>query len=156
MFHKNKKQFIHPLKKVAFLPKYYKYIISLSFIQIQQLSGFTMPRRSTKDKKIQKTIARRRINQLFSLAEQYALSSRLNLANRYVEIARKISMRYLVPMPREYKRRFCKHCYHYLLPHVNSRVRIHRGKLITYCHHCKKYTRIPLKNPQKVTSAILK
>jgi len=103
-------------------------------------------KRTSKDKKIQNTIAKKRINKLFLMAENKALSGNITLANRYVEIARKISMRYLVPMPREYKRRFCKHCYHYLLPHVNSRVRIHRGKLITYCHHCKKYTRIPLKN----------
>jgi len=108
-----------------------------------------MPKRKLKDKKIQKTIARNRINQLFLLAEKYALSGRLNLANRYVDLARKISMRYLVPMPKEFKRRFCKHCYQYLLPHVTCRIRIHRGKLVIYCHNCKKYTRIPTKNTGK-------
>jgi len=108
-----------------------------------------MSKRAVKDKKIQKTIAASRINQLFLLAEKYALLGRLNLANRYVELARKISMRYLVSVPKEFKRRFCKHCYHYLLPHVNCRIRIHRGKLIIYCHNCKKYTRIPLKANRK-------
>jgi len=102
-------------------------------------------KRTSKQKKTQKTIANRRINQLFSLAEQNALTGKLNLANRYVELARKISMRHLVPIPKEYKRRFCKHCYSYLLPDSNSRVRIHRGKLIIYCFNCKKFTRIPLK-----------
>jgi ribonuclease P protein subunit RPR2 len=105
-----------------------------------------MSRGIAKNKKIQKTIASSRINNLFSLAEKYALSGRLNLANRYVDLARKISMRYLVPMPKEFKRRFCKHCYQYLLPHVTCRIRIHRGKLIIYCNNCKRYTRIPLKN----------
>ena len=115
-----------------------------------------MPKKTLKDKKIQKTIALRRIRRLFSLAEQYALSGRLNLSDRYVEIARKISMRYLVPIPREYKRRFCKHCYKYLLPSVSCRFRIHRGKLVIYCHNCKRYTRIPLKNIGKNSSAMLK
>ncbi|MDH7516750.1 MAG: hypothetical protein QHH19_00105 [Candidatus Thermoplasmatota archaeon] len=108
-----------------------------------------MPRRIIKDKKTQKTIARSRINHLFILAEKYALSGRLNLANRYVDLARKISMRYLVPIPKEFKRCFCKHCYQYMLPNVTCRVRIHRGKLITFCNHCKKYTRHLLKNTIK-------
>ena len=108
-----------------------------------------MPKRKLKDKKIQKTIAKNRINKLFLLAEKYALSGRLNLANRYVDLARKISMRYLVPMPKEFKRCFCKHCYQYMLPHVTARMRIHRGKLVIYCHNCKNYTRIPLKNSSK-------
>ena len=114
-----------------------------------------MTRRKT-DKKTQKKIATSRINQLFILAEQNALDGKLNLSNRYVEIARKISMRYLVPIPLEHKRRFCKHCYSYLLPHVNSRIRIHRGKIVIFCNNCKKYTRIPIKNKGKNPSAILK
>lgn len=105
-----------------------------------------MPKkRTSKDKKIQNTIARKRINKLFLMAESKALSGNLSIANRYVELARKLSMRYLVPIPREFKRCFCKHCYQYLLPDLNSRFRVHRGKLVVYCHNCKKYTRIPLK-----------
>lgn len=107
-----------------------------------------MSKRTSKDKKTQKIIAQKRINKLFYLAEQKALSDNLNLANRYVEIARKISMRYLLPMPTEFKRRFCKHCYSYLLPGSNCRIRIHRSKLIIYCDNCKKYTRIPINKPQ--------
>ena len=115
-----------------------------------------MSRKIKIDKKIQKTIAKKRINKLFSMAEQCAFSGKLNLANRYVEIARKISMRYLIPIPREFKSRFCKHCYSYLLPDVTSRVRFHRGKIVIYCNNCQKYTRIPLKNNSKKSSAILK
>lgn len=113
-------------------------------------------KRTLKEKKTQKTIANKRINKLFSMAEQRAISGNLNLADRYVEIARKISMRNLVPIPKEFKRRFCKHCYSYLLPDTNCRVRIHRGKLIIYCHNCKRYTRILLKNTRKKPSARLK
>ena len=116
-----------------------------------------MPRRNTaKDKKNQKTIAKRRIKQLFTLAEQKALTNKMILANRYVELARKISMRHQVSIPKEYKRSYCKHCYSYRLPDVTSRIRINRGKLIIYCFKCKKYTRIPLKNIRKKASATLK
>jgi ribonuclease P protein subunit RPR2 len=115
-----------------------------------------MSRKKALDKKMQKIIAKGRISKLFILAEENALSGELNLSNRYVELARKISMRNLAPIPKKYKRRFCKHCYKYLLPNVTCRVRIHRGKIIVYCHNCRKYTRIPLKKTGEEPSAILK
>jgi len=115
-----------------------------------------MPRKKTLDKNIQKIIAKERIRKLFILAEENAMSSELNLSNRYVELARKISMRNLVPIPKKYKRRFCKHCYRYLLPNVTCRVRIHGGKIVVYCHNCGKYTRIPFKKTGGKPSAILK
>jgi ribonuclease P protein subunit RPR2 len=105
-----------------------------------------MSNRKKRDKAQQKEIAKKRITKLFSLAEKNSLAGKLDLSDRYVEIARKISMRYLVPIPKEYKRRFCKNCYSYLLPHVNSRYRIQNKKLIIYCKNCSKFTRIPLKN----------
>ena len=108
-----------------------------------------MAKGNSKDKQIQKTIAKKRIARLFELAEKNALKGKLNLANRYVNLARKISMRYLVPIPKEYKLRFCKHCYSYLLPNVSCRVRISSGKTIIYCKNCKKYMRIPLKKSEK-------
>ena len=104
-----------------------------------------MSRKNTRNKAMQKTISEKRILNLFNLAEQKALSGNMDLANRYTQVARKISMRQLVKIPNEYKRSFCKHCYQYLLPDVNCRIRIHRRKLIIHCDNCKKYTRIPLK-----------
>jgi ribonuclease P protein subunit RPR2 len=105
-----------------------------------------MAKRKKRDKKIQKIIVNKRINKLFSMAEQRALSGNLILADRYVKIARKLAMRNLVQITREHKRRFCKHCYCYLLPHVTCRIRIHKGKLVVYCYNCEKYIRFPLKN----------
>ena len=104
-----------------------------------------MNRKRGEKKKEQKGIARHRIHYLFCLAEKCALEGKLNLSDRYVALARKISMKYLVPIPTEYIRRFCKHCYCYLLPPLTCRVRIHRAKIITYCIKCKKYSRIPLR-----------
>ena len=94
-----------------------------------------MAKRHPRDKKIQKTIAKNRINKLFSMAEQKALSGNLDLADRYIEIARKISMRNLVPISKDFKHRFCKHCYSYLLPDFNCRIRIHKGRIIIYCKY---------------------
>ena len=94
----------------------------------------------------QKKIASRRINRLFELAEKNALSGEIKLADRYVEIARKISMKNLTPIPIEYKRRFCKKCYQYLLPTKTCRVRIKRGKVIVFCNKCRSYNRIPFRN----------
>ncbi|MCJ7572279.1 MAG: ribonuclease P [Candidatus Thermoplasmatota archaeon] len=102
--------------------------------------------KKTINKKNQKQIALKRIQGLFELASNKATDDNFELADRYTHIARKISMKYLVPIPNEYKRCFCKHCYCYLLPDVNSRFRIKNGKIIIFCKNCKKYTRIPFKN----------
>lgn len=102
-------------------------------------------KRTYKDKKIQSQIALKRINKLFTMAEKKALDGNISIANRYVSIARKLSMKYLVPIPKQFKRCFCKHCYFFLIPYINCRFRVHRSKLIIYCNNCKKYTRIPLK-----------
>jgi ribonuclease P protein subunit RPR2 len=97
------------------------------------------------NKKNQKQIAIKRIHRLFELAYNKATNENFEMANRYVHLACKISMKHLVKIPYEYKRCFCKHCYCYLLPQINSRFRIRKGKIIIFCKNCKKYTRIPIK-----------
>jgi len=115
------------------------------------LHRFCMSQKHVVKKKIYKNIASHRIRYLFSLAEECALQGRLNLSDRYVALARKISMKYLVPIPPEHIRRFCKHCNGYLLPPLTCRVRIHHGMIITYCSKCKKYNRIPLRERSSAT-----
>ncbi len=107
-----------------------------------------------KRKKQYKEIAAKRITLLLHQAEQMAKTGRFTYANRYVELARKLSMRYLVPLPSEYKQQICRHCYHYLLPGRTARTRIHRGHLILYCLHCHQFMRRPLH--QKKTQPIRK
>lgn len=68
-------------------------------------------------------IALERIKILFGRAE-LEFEPHPELSHRYVEIARKISMKVNVPIPREFKRRFCKRCKHYLVPGRNCRVRV--------------------------------
>ena len=103
-----------------------------------------MSRRHINKKKMHKNIAKKRIHNLFKLAEEYAFLDRLDLSDRYVNLARKISMRYLVPIPVKFKRRFCKNCYSYLVPGYNCRVRIRNRRIITYCVNCNKFKRIPI------------
>jgi len=91
---------------------------------------------------IHREIALERIKELFEQAELRFKKSP-ELSDRYVELARKIAMKYKVKMPRELKRRFCKHCYKYLMPGVNSRVRLTEKKVVYYCNFCKKYMRFP-------------
>jgi ribonuclease P protein subunit RPR2 len=66
-------------------------------------------------------------------------------ANLYVHKLRLLAMKYQIRLPKSIKRKFCKHCYAYLVPGVNCRVRTREGKLIYYCMECKNYTRISLK-----------
>jgi len=67
------------------------------------------------------------------------------LANRYVILARKIAMKVKLRIPSNLKRRYCKHCYKFLMPGVNCRVRTQRGKVVYYCLECKKFMRFPYK-----------
>ena len=85
-----------------------------------------------------------KIRTLFSEARiQFPKNS--SLANRYVKLAREISMKFKDKIPRELKRKFCKHCYHYLVPGKNCRVRIYKSRVIYYCFDCKKFMRFVLK-----------
>jgi len=93
------------------------------------------------------SIAKHRIKKLFLEADKI-FSKSPRLANRYVLLARKLAMKFNISLLKSQKRKFCKHCYVYLKPGVNSRVRIHKSRVIIYCEKCKKYTRIPIK-PKK-------
>ncbi|MBW2985938.1 ribonuclease P, partial [Candidatus Woesearchaeota archaeon] len=91
-----------------------------------------------------KQIAKDRIQYLFEQAE-LKFSKNPSLSNRYVTLARKLAMKYKIRMPRELKRKFCKHCYKYLVPGKNCRVRTHNGKVVYSCFNCKKFMRFVCK-----------
>lgn len=87
-------------------------------------------------------IALERVIVLFKQAKE-RFKENSKLSDRYVALARKIAMKYKIRIPRELKRKFCKHCYGYLLPSINCRVRTREGKVVYYCFSCKKYMRFP-------------
>ena len=91
-------------------------------------------------KSSQKELALERIEKLFEEAKK-SFKRYPERSNRYVQLARKIAMKVKVRVPKEYKKKFCKHCYRYLQPGINCRVRVRKGKVIYYCFNCKKYMR---------------
>jgi len=93
-------------------------------------------------------IARDRVKKLFEQADVVFLKDK-KLANRYVGLARKIAMKFNLRMPNGYKRKYCKHCYSYLKPGVNLRVRTKDRKVVYYCLECKKFMRFPLSKGSK-------
>jgi len=98
-----------------------------------------------------KQIAMQRIRTLFSLAKE-VIHEDPKLAQRYVELARKIAMRTRLRLPKEYRRMVCRHCKSFILPGVNCRVRIQPKRephIVITCLNCGKHTRIPLKNRRR-------
>lgn len=94
-------------------------------------------------------MAKERIRILFEEAQSMHKKDS-KLSDRYVALARKMSMKYKVDIPPELKRRFCPHCYCYLVPGENLRVRTRDSKLVYYCTNCRKFWR-KIVNPPKKT-----
>ncbi|MBD3204468.1 ribonuclease P [Candidatus Woesearchaeota archaeon] len=90
-------------------------------------------------------IAKDHIKTLFSEAQKM-YEKYPELSHEYVKKARKIAMKFRIRLPKKYKRRFCRHCYHYLVPGKNARIRITKSKVVYFCRDCKKFMRFPLKN----------
>jgi ribonuclease P protein subunit RPR2 len=95
-----------------------------------------------KNKDLSKKIAEERIQRLFELAEQN-FHDHPTRTHRYVTLARLISMRYRVRFTRDEKRKICKHCYHYLVPGNNCRIRLKGQTVLTTCLNCGKQSRYP-------------
>src|SRR3989449_11738879 len=82
---------------------------------------------------MERRIALERMTTLFRLAEGEALQRHAGRARRYVELARRIGMRYNVRGPAPFKRAFCKKCLAFLLPFVSARVPVGRGRALRTC-----------------------
>ena len=92
-------------------------------------------------------IALERIHILFKLARETIHKDKA-LAQRYVDIARRLAMAAKVRLPREYRRQVCRHCKSFILPGVNCRVRIQQRRephIVITCLECGKHMRIPLR-----------
>ena len=98
-----------------------------------------------------KQIALKRVHVLFQLAKE-VIHKNPELAQRYVQIARKIAMRTRLKLPKEYRSLICRKCKSFILPGVNCRVRIqHRREphMVITCLNCGGHSRIPLKGDEK-------
>ncbi len=94
-----------------------------------------------REKKLERRIAMERIKRLFEIMES---TEDYELARRYVELARKIAMKYRIKLPKEYKLKFCKKC---LYPYREGRfrVRIAKSRVIITCLNCGYVRRIPIR-----------
>ncbi|MDH7593234.1 MAG: ribonuclease P [Methanomicrobiales archaeon] len=88
-------------------------------------------------------LARERIEILFREAEElFGIDP--SLSDRCVALARRIAEKHRARIPRLLRRRFCRRCGAFLVPGVNSRVRIHRGRVIVTCFRCGNVRRFML------------
>ena len=97
---------------------------------------------------MERRIAVERMTTLFRLAETESLRRHPGRAKRYVELARRIGMRYNVRVPAPFKRSFCKKCLAFLLPSVSARVRIGPGRIVVTCTACGAIQRYPYRREQ--------
>lgn len=94
----------------------------------------------------QQKIARERIQILFALAKK-ELKKHPERTKRYVELARKIGLRYNIRFSKQLKRRFCKNCNILLIPGITSQTRIKSKERVIAikCLECNKLYRYSYK-----------
>ncbi len=94
----------------------------------------------------QTKIAKERIEILFSLAEK-EFKEHPDRSKRYIELARKIGLRYNVRLSKDDKRKFCKICNTLLKPGISSKVRLDKSTktINVQCLNCEKISRFPYK-----------
>jgi len=80
---------------------------------------------------------------LFVLAERESFSGHLDLANRYVALARKVGMRYNVRLLPEYRELYCRSCSTFWVEGRTVRTRLRGGKRVRTCLQCGHQRRTP-------------
>ncbi|MCD6591223.1 MAG: ribonuclease P [Candidatus Aenigmarchaeota archaeon] len=98
-------------------------------------------------------IAKERIKILFTIAEN-EFDKHPERSKRYIQLAKKIAMRYNIRIPKPLKRKFCKKCFSLLKPGKTARIRTSKDKqsvIITclMCGHVKRYPYIREKKENK-------
>lgn len=91
-------------------------------------------------------IVLQRIGKLFRMAREI-IREEPALAQRYIQIARKVAMVTRVHLPEEFRRQVCRNCNSLILPGVNCRVRIRQRRephLVITCLSCGDQIRRPL------------
>ncbi|MCX8161780.1 MAG: ribonuclease P [Candidatus Bathyarchaeota archaeon] len=86
---------------------------------------------------------------MFELSLKY-FEKNSNLADRYVEIARRISMKTRIRIPNIYKRYYiCRKCKRLIVPGYTCRIRIRskgNPRIIITCLRCGAIKRIPIRH----------
>ncbi len=115
---------------------------------ILQLVGyiFIMIRKRTRKPEWQVRIAKDRIDRLFDLAKE-SFKKHPERSRRYIELARKIGLRYNIRLTKDQKRSFCKRCNQLLISEKTSSVKQDQEKklLTVKCLNCNNIYRYPYK-----------
>jgi len=90
----------------------------------------------------QKDIARKRIEKLFKLANEN-FNDHPERSHRYIQLARKIAMKFNIRLSQEHKKHVCKKCYKYIVYGKNSRVRKNKKGIVITCLECGHVMRYP-------------
>ncbi len=100
-----------------------------------------------RNKKLERKIAKERIEYLLSKADEIKYDD-YELSKRYIELTRKIALKYRIRLGKR-KYRFCKKCrYPYRADKI--RVRISKGVVRITCLNCGYVRRIPIKANRKI------
>lgn len=93
-------------------------------------------------------LAEERVNILFNSAQE-ELSHNPRRSNRHVEMACNLAQKYNLKIQPDWNRRYCKSCYKFLTPGVNSRVRLRNSSVEIKCLECGEIKRIPYREERK-------
>jgi ribonuclease P protein subunit RPR2 len=107
-------------------------------IVIQPIGVPGMRRRGRKGRRTREMIeiAKERMQILTDLAVVNMRDRDVEKANRYIDLARRIGMRYNVRFSKGQKRLLCRMCKGILIPDITSKVRLRRGKVNVRCSRC--------------------
>ncbi len=102
-----------------------------------------MQRRRSQKSEWQLKIAQERIEILFKLAKE-AFDKHPERSRRYIELARKIGLRYNIRLPRETKRIFCKKCNTLLIEKTLEEIESNLPNIkLIKCLNCGEIKKIP-------------
>jgi ribonuclease P protein subunit RPR2 len=90
-------------------------------------------------------VAGERVGELFGLAEAEAPKGPGGFADRYVQLARKVGMRYNVRLLPEYRELYCRGCSTYWVDGRTVRTRLRSGHRVRTCLVCGRARRVPLR-----------
>ncbi|MBI2077923.1 MAG: ribonuclease P [Euryarchaeota archaeon] len=92
------------------------------------------------------------MRELVSLAQTEQRGGDDASVKRYVQLARRIGMRYQVSLPPEIRRRICRSCDGVLVPGSTARHRVTDGRVNVTCLRCGAIKRYPFRARPKVAA----
>ena len=94
-------------------------------------------------------VARERIADLFALAEREAHDGDSAYADRYVQLARRIGMRYNVRLLPEFSELYCRGCSCFWVEGRTVLTRLRGGRRVRTCLVCGRVRRVPYRRTRR-------